>query len=304
MIRTTVTIVIPVHNTPTDKIIRCLKSIPGTDDRISVKLYDDKSDSTDYLNEICDLIKTDESLEYLNLDRHQFMILSENLKLGGVRNKSIDDCTTDYIYFLDSDDEVIPQNFVKLLDELDSHNHELLYTDGINQRVDVFSSRIILRSADSSIENDIFMCKIPYFVTSTLYKVEFLRTERIKFDTTGRRFEDIPFTMNVWTKCNNMNLQSSGAYSVSPIYLGICEPTYIYHLEGQSLTRQQNFEDLMNDKLYWINWIEENFDTKNDSVKDRLKYESITALDYYLKSTNVDQRVRRLTDYHKCYKNQ
>lgn len=283
-------IVVPIHNTPTDQILRCLRSVPGDHPNFQVLVYDDKSDNTDYIGEILGLAETDPKLGYLiSSKRHKIFICEENLKLGGVRNKAIEDTESDYIYFLDSDDEVIGDNLIEMYEEVMGTNLQIPYYKENN--LDTFTSLITLKTNEKDYLNDPFICETPYFVTSTIYRVGFLRENNIKFDTTGRKFEDIPFTMNVWTKTNSRVMK----YPKS---------TYIYHMEHSgSLTRGQNFMDLYNDKIHWIRWIEENFDLSDHTIVDRLKYESITALDYYMKGVGLmNEDIRKLLDYHKCYK--
>lgn len=94
-----VTVIIPVYNV--EKYLKkCVESVLAqTYKDIEIILVDDGS--TDKSGDICEeLARTDGRIRVI----HQ-----KNKGLGGARNTGIDNCNTEYLLFLDSDDYIHPQ---------------------------------------------------------------------------------------------------------------------------------------------------------------------------------------------------
>lgn len=106
---TSASIIIPHYNTEIGKLLRCLKSAldckrhhPNTE----IILIDDGS-KVDISDDLKSELGTDwDSVEYFR---------KENTGLGPTRNFGIEKSHADYVYFLDSDDEIVAENWKPLL---------------------------------------------------------------------------------------------------------------------------------------------------------------------------------------------
>lgn len=114
-----ITVVIPVYNV--EKYVeKCVKSIAlQSCENVSVVLVNDGS--TDNSGAICDRL----AAEYSNVKvMHQ-----TNKGLGGARNTGIENCKTDYIMFLDSDDCLTPDTLKICANIISSNQCDMVLFD-------------------------------------------------------------------------------------------------------------------------------------------------------------------------------
>lgn len=296
------TIVIPVYNTDLTKLERCLKSIPNHPD-IYVDIYDDCSTKYCTESEISRIIKKNENLRHLYKEGNGYIKANENIGLGAIRNRSIErlykeNSNNRFVLFLDSDDEVsITEEIINTLKALDK-----------NYKVIGFGIDLISGSNVYHEHNKKFLTQnmIPYFITSNIYDVEFLYKNNIKFDESRRIFEDIMFSINLWTKLSetrkpepeNENL----IFSNSVIYK--------YYLEGESLTRNDKYATMIRDLNYWVEWIQDRYSSLSNESKDNLKsyyfnrirYEKIKSLELEMKLNGDIDKYKDIIDYLKPHK--
>lgn len=267
------TIVVPVYNTDLDKLKRCLKSIPDHPD-VFVDIYNDCSTEYSAEAEIYDMIRSDESLGHLMKPGNGVISMRYNSGLGAVRNRSIkrlydseDECK--FIMFLDSDDEVtITDEMINLL------------RGNLSSPLISFGIELIDKSGRHYEHCDKYLDQymIPYFATSSIYNIDFLYKCSITFDESRRIFEDVMFTVDLWT----MILTTSWKHS----YISSKDTIYLYHLEGESLTRNDKRRRMINDLTYWVKWIQDRYKYLTDKDKlvmkpyyfNRIQYEVIKAL--------------------------
>lgn len=294
----TLAIVIPVYNTDIDLLTRCIRSVPNNNS-IKLYIYDDCSTKYNVASEVDKIMSTSE----LSNVEYSMITLPENIGLGAVRNKAIreiDDCYN--VLFLDSDDEVIGNTVNKCVSDI---NHD--YIDGpvLILGIDLISGDKVKYEHPHDMMMEMNM--IPYFVTPIIYNLHFLRVREIFFDDTKKVFEDIPFTIKLWTTL----IDSTDDYD------GVCSYSiYKYYLQGQSLTRTENKEkylELSNTLLYWIDWIENfyknyNYTSNDEEVKsllkklliNRIRYEATKALEYRSKYDGIDySKFLNLMKYYK-----
>lgn len=101
-----VSVIVPIYNTES-YLNDCLDSvISQTYDNIEVILVDDGS--TDNSREI--------ALEYRNMDRRIKYFYKENGGLSSARNKGIEECKGEYLFFLDSDDMLVSNAVSRLVE--------------------------------------------------------------------------------------------------------------------------------------------------------------------------------------------
>lgn len=287
-VRPLLTIVIPVYNTDINLVMRSINSIPKSD-YIRIQIIDDCSTS----------YKVDDFIKDTN---YNIVRLNENKGLGYVRNYSIDNCSTKWIMFLDSDDELNTNSITELfnedLDKLLGNKFSIIkgYIDLINEDGSIVTDRV-------NSENF-----IPYFTTPIIYDSEYLRKNNIKYDESRKVYEDISFSVKLWTNLNRDFYEGRKYRIYSPMI-----PLYKYYLQGQSLTRTDKDKYLfLSDTLqYWISWIIEYYSSlDNSSFKkfikpyfiNRIKYESTKSLELRLKYDHPDDNYNEYFDKLKTYK--
>lgn len=111
-------IIIPIYNTPKHKLIRCLSAINKLKGiEFECLLIDDGSD--DMTADFC--------REFVKNDSRYVYIRTKNYGVSSARNKGISEADGDYICFVDSDDEIDPENFMQCVDSMEKK--DLIFTD-------------------------------------------------------------------------------------------------------------------------------------------------------------------------------
>lgn len=218
------TIVLPVYNVA-PYIERCLESI-CTQDGINcanILIVDDES--------------PDNSIEiaerYLNNHLHikWRIIRQKNKGLGGARNTGIYNATTPYIWFVDSDDEILAGALLKILASLNNHDEVISFSYieepiniviGFNQIIEHISGPMMIKHTAAN------------QVWRNIYNTDFLRKNKIYF---REKFyhEDGEFSMRIYA------IAKSISYYPIPIYR-------YYTNNGKSITNNisySNFRDLI-----------------------------------------------------------
>lgn len=284
------TVAIPVYNTNIDLVERAINSVPKES---FIVLIDDCSDK----------YNLSESLNKERYNHVGIIRLSKNIGLGAVRNFVINECKSEWIMFLDSDDTLnteLVSNCIK------SHIND--------PRFDIICGDINLITDDKIIAQKVEFPEvsriIPYFTTSNIYRTNYLRSNNIYYDESRKVYEDIPFSIKLWTDLyyksynNKMSLRA----------LKINYPLYNYYLQGNSLTRTDKDKYLvLSDTLrYWIDWIVDYFNSLKyprffkDSIKtyiiNRIKYEATKSLELKLKYDHSNDDYSLYFDRLKTYK--
>lgn len=282
------TVVIPVYNTDINLVMRSINSVPKSD-YIKIQIIDDCS--TSY--KVADIIKD---------PIYDIVRLPENKGLGYVRNYSINNCSTKWIMFLDSDDEL---NTKSITDLLNDDKDKLL-----SNKFSVIKGYIDLINEDGSIVTDRVNSEnfIPYFTTPIIYNAKYLRKNDIKYDESRRVYEDISFSVKLWTNLNKDFYEDRKYRIYSPMI-----SLYKYYLQGQSLTRtdRDKYLSLSDTLQYWINWIIKYYNNlENSNFKrfikphfiNRIKYESTKSLELKLKYDHPECNYNEYFDKLKTYK--
>lgn len=126
-----VSVIIPVYNTE-QYIVECIDSIINqTYSNIEIIIINDGS--------------TDNSLEILKEFDSNYsnikLISQENMGNSVARNRGIEESKGEYIYFLDSDDYILPNTFSNLIELMENHELDLIrfaaesFLDGIDKKI-------------------------------------------------------------------------------------------------------------------------------------------------------------------------
>lgn len=145
--------------------------------------------------------------EYFNVKE---LVTPENLGPGGARQYGIDNSTSEYIVFIDSDDVFYDSNSIsKMYDKITKNQADILISNFITQVED----QMIIKKANAA------------WLHGKMYKRSFLTENNIKFNNT-RANEDNGF--------NRLILL------LRPNYVIFDEVVYIYKENMSSITRRNN----------------------------------------------------------------
>ena len=139
-----------------------------------------------------------------------------NRGLSAARNTGVDAATGDYIYFLDSDDAIIPdtiEEMVKIVKEypkVEMIQGGITLTDG--KAYEDFTKRdlpIYINDISWITHNILF--HLPRSSWNRLLKKDFLLDERIRFHE-GIIYEDVPYCYQLSLKCQHIGFLKKNTY--------------------------------------------------------------------------------------------
>ena len=217
------------------------------------------------LNNIEILIHVDNNKELSNLVKQELPFLKiiesdTNVGLGVSRNKLINNCSTEWITFLDCkdqlNDDLISREINKLDSSIDAYFYQVNIIENKNQK---------LKEANFSQSkykllwlNSIF--KFGNNATAKIYKVDFLQNNEIYFDYKNLYHEDLIFTPKLLSKIKKFRIKNL--------------PIYNWHIQKNSLSSTMNTKKLK-DLEYIFNKRRQFFKSLEDSysLKDAKKSE-------------------------------
>ncbi|WP_159518135.1 glycosyltransferase family 2 protein [Sunxiuqinia indica] len=182
-----VSIIVPVYNVE-QYIDRCFESIctqTFDNEEIECLFIDDSSPDDSYSILKRRILKYSGKINY-KIIRHK-----ENKGLAGARNTGIEASTGEYIYFLDSDDEILP-NCIKFLVKTASTNPDCDYIQGsalrINHLGEKFDNYVIRKDFPNYSDNKRWLTRnilgrrtIPVTAWNKLIKKDFIVSNSLSF---------------------------------------------------------------------------------------------------------------------------
>lgn len=220
-----VTIVIPIYNVE-KYILQCLKSVMGqTYKNLEILCIDDNGGDAS-IDVVCSLCSSDARIKVIRHDK--------NLGLGPARNTGIHAATGEFVYFLDSDDWIMPTTIEKLVEKAVLMRSDIVI-GGVCAFADVDDTALKKSAEDIniwlklknipervSIKNFRYSVDaIPCVACGKLYRFDFLIKNRLMFAEKKIRHEDNGFHI----KCLARN----------PTISVVDEPGYQYRIRAQSL---------------------------------------------------------------------
>lgn len=180
-----VSVIIPVWNR-VDEAITAIKSVLNqTYKNIEIITVNDAS--TIDLSKLYKFIKKYKNI--INID------LKENGGPAKARNIGMEKATGEYIAFLDSDDEFIPEKIEKQLFEMQMYNSVMSHTSYI---LDKDNKKIIINSGvDNGYVNKKLMYSCQIATPTVMLKREYLIKNKLSFNTTLRIGEDTCFWLTI-----------------------------------------------------------------------------------------------------------
>lgn len=214
------TIIIPVFNTA-DFLPRCLDSlINQTYKKCKILLVDDCS--TDNSLDIIRLY----AQKYVNIE---YLTNSMQLGAGSARNKGLEQVSTKYICFLDSDDWVDSNTYENVIKFLDKNDECNIATFGVKTEYEspflskykckyeysnIIESRYALNIFCKTMNYDL---SISSMLGNKVFRTELLKDNNIKFS--HKYFEDVYFTFLSFFYSN---------------YVGVIEDAYLHYYQRQN----------------------------------------------------------------------
>lgn len=169
-----ISFVIPTYNN-LSLLKRCISSIEkqiNKEDRIII-VIDGSTDGTE---------------EYMNKHyggNKQFLILTQkNMGSGTARNNGVKHSSSDYIWFIDSDDYIIQNSVMEIKSELQKHNCDLLFLDYITY--DGKQTKNV--KIDINPNNKLGLMLTQHYPWNKVIKKEIM--EKISFPTDRIRYQD------------------------------------------------------------------------------------------------------------------
>ena len=221
-----ITIVIPVYNVE-PYIEDCLKSVAAqtyNGDIECIIVNDCTPDNS------CTIIKKFIK-EYNGGIEFKLLHHAKNRGLSAARNTGIDTATGEYIYFLDSDDEITPDCIELLAEPLKEQKYDFVIGNYDTIGSDIKFPPLLLKYGalpdNDNIRNTFFTKQWYMMAWNKLCKLEFLRKEKLYFKE-GLLNED-----NLWSFQLACTAQS--------MYV-IKQPTYIYKVRETSIMGSINAE--------------------------------------------------------------
>lgn len=220
-----VTIVIPIYNV--EKYIhQCLKSVmEQTYKNLEILCIDDNGEDAS-IDVVCSLCSSDARIKIIKHDK--------NLGLGPARNTGINAATGEFVYFLDSDDWIMPNTIEKLVEKALLMRSDIVIGRGcafadlddtalkksaedinIWLKLKNIPERVSIRNFRYSVD------AIPCVAWGKLYRFDFLVKNRLMFAEKKIRHEDNGFHI----KC----------LARSPTISVVDEAGYQYRIRAQSL---------------------------------------------------------------------
>lgn len=243
-------IIIPIYNTPIDKLKRCLDSIK-LESNISyeVLLIDDGSKL--YIETVCK--------EYINNYKNYKYVKKQNEGVSETRNLGINKAQGKYIMFVDADDEVQLETIKK---ESFNKKYNLIifnYMEVVDKKekiikiLDTSKNNISLNTVINTVVNT---CNLNT-VWAKLYDINYIKKNQIKFDKTMIEGEDLNFICDILL--------------ANPKIYYYDKEIYKCHVEKQNgLNRIKKYPDtVLKDIDYMINKLKKLVDNHINNPKEK-----------------------------------
>ena len=240
-----VSVIIPVYNSE-KYILRCIKSILNqTFKNFELICIDDGSKDNSYR-----IIK-----ELKKIDKRIKLIKQENSGPSKARNNGIKIANGKYIAFIDSDDYIEKDYIENMLDV--ASNSDIVITNYKEKIKDVERDIDIFKFLnEEKIETD---SKIIYevilggggYVWGKLFKKEILEKNNIMFDENIDMFEDLLFTLEVFTNSKYISKSNKKKYIYNKSNCNSITKKYDYNMFFKQALIQEKLKNIINNSSFF-----------------------------------------------------
>ncbi|WP_312311266.1 glycosyltransferase family 2 protein [Empedobacter brevis] len=189
--------------------------------------------------------------------------LETNKGLSVVRNKGIEKSNGEYIYFLDSDDDITPDCIEKLVKNVFEYNTEMVIAQ--NRWINTFDNSIkdfgfptLSKKKNYFTNSEIFQayCKGAFPISSwnKLVRLDFIKQHKIYF-ISGLYAQDELWMFHCMERIESLSI--------------IDDITYNYYLHGNSVIFNRTKKNSENHQTI-LEWVVKSYDSTTDSVRKKL----------------------------------
>ena len=215
-------VIIPGYNTPKAWWRRCVQSVLaacGPDDEVICVDDGSKTPVADFWQEICD-----------GDNRARLLPMEKNIGQASARNAALDIAYGEFVTFVDSDDEVLPETFSRCFDvqsefacDIAVYGVKVIWVADRLYKEDVLPRMNLGRLDGQSLARLVRNCLFDY-TCNKVYRRSFLDANEIRFEPTANPGEDSVFNL----KC----VLCDATWAISDY------PGYVYYrYDGSSLSR-------------------------------------------------------------------
>ena len=200
----TLSIVIPVYQTPSALLRECIGSCLGIGDTEIICVCDSPGDACE--NTLREIAEENKTVKVLVNDGNRGVSYSRNHGLAAAVGK--------FVTFIDADDSIVPEVYEKGVDIIGESTLDALALGGINEVAGLQQGSIVISDC-----NDVDAGKLMSFLEcvgmsscSILYRREFLVRERICYSTRLKNNEDFLFVTTVVKAGSRFGLYYASGY--------------------------------------------------------------------------------------------
>lgn len=279
-----ITVVIPVYNVE-NYLKKCVESVERqTFTDFEIILVDDGS--SDSSGALCD--------ELAALHGNIRVIHQENKGLGGARNTGIDNCNTEFIMFLDSDDYVHPELLQKCIEAMKKNDCDIVIFDlvSVNETGEkgIVYSAPLLPNEIFSADEAVAVCRNPS-ACDKVYKTDLFKKHNIRFPEKVW-YEDLRTTPKIL-------MQAKKVMRID------CEPLYYYFQRSDSIMHTPDYDRVVRERKVAAEDLSRYFNEYgfNEMHSDILDFIVIyhafllPCLEMYRKVGNYGKYLNELSDY-------
>ena len=269
-----VSVIVPVYNAE-KAIQRCVESVLNQT-YVSFELILVDDGSTDSSGQQCDY--------YAETDERVKVIHQDNKGVSEARNTGLIQASGQYVFFLDSDDELYPETLEKYLGLIHQYDADALLgsLEVINEsskHIIGFKNECIYRK---EIWEDICLDSQPFgYVIGKMYKADIARETR--FNTNMISQEDLDYNLEIYNQCESIVTTPAAGYRY-------------YYSESQ---RNPQIVDYIKNQLKLYDYAKTNYQVSSISKKtvlDRIAILAYTALYNVTSKDEYDSLADKISD--------
>lgn len=272
-----ITIIVPVYNVE-KYILRCLTSIVEQNvinTKLECIIVNDCSPDNSML------LVNDFLRDYVG--SIQFLIVShdKNYGLSAARNTGLANATGDYVFYIDSDDWLLPNTLQSLIDELYKNQFvDIVIGNYISKKNNSLffptSTESILLQGSDVILKELFKEKININAWNKLIRRDILISNNIYF-IDGILFEDVPWSYDVYHKIDRI--------LVCP---QIVSYSYEYNVNSIFNTAKSNYKKSLDSYIIITNYLLDSLEYQNNNKNVLFFVDEIIFIGrYFFKATEL-----------------